>query len=173
MRHLRTTKHPQLAQLNQDSVIIRKSSRAIVIKDREILLLYTGRYDDFSLPGGGVYDHESWEQGLVRELNEETGAVDITIESEFGIYEEFRPWYKKDFDIQHIISYCYVCSIGPTLESPKLEENEIRNGSEPMWMNIDNAIAHNEKAVNASQAGMSIHRELFLLKLIKDELIDK
>ena len=100
MRLLKTTIHPTI-NITHGRQFTRPTARAIVFKQQYILLMYTQRYDDFSLPGGGVDLHESIEQGLIRELNEETGAQNIKICSEFGLYEEYRPWYKDDFDINN------------------------------------------------------------------------
>jgi ADP-ribose pyrophosphatase YjhB (NUDIX family) len=51
-------------------LLTRKATRAIVLDGENILLLYTERYHDYSLPGGGVYDGESLINGLKRELKE-------------------------------------------------------------------------------------------------------
>jgi ADP-ribose pyrophosphatase YjhB (NUDIX family) len=174
MKHLRTSMHPDISTLEGKTQFTRKSTRAIVVNGEEILLLFTERYHDYSLPGGGLDTGEEVQSGMVRELKEETGAKEVTEIKEFGIYEEYRPWYKEDFDIQHMISYCYTCEIHDELGDTKYEDHEINNGMKPVWIHIDEAIAHNEETIASShKKGMSIERETFLLHLIKKELITK
>lgn len=172
MRHLQTAVHPDVERLSQYTVLQRKATRAIVIDGEDILMLYTERYHDYTLPGGGVDDGEDVLAGLVRELEEETGAKNIHSIKPYGIYEEFRPWYKNDFDVMHMISYCYTCKIDRELGNTKFEDYEIRNGMEPRWINIHQAIAHNEKTILESpKKGMSIERETYLLRLIAQEML--
>lgn len=171
MRHLRTTTHPEL-RTTEGKTFKRNAARGIILDGENILMLYTERYHDYSIPGGGIDDGESIEEGLLRELEEETGAKHIEVMHEFGLYEEFRPWYKADFDIVHMQSYCFVCNIHPELGETKLEEHEIQNGMTPVWINIHEAIKHNEHTIaNSPKKGMSIERETFLLKLIVEELL--
>lgn len=83
--------------------------------------------------------------GMVRELQEETGAQNIHNIKPYGIYEEFRPWYKDDADVIHMHSYCYTCKVDRELGETAYEDYEINNGMKAVWMNIHQAIAHNEK----------------------------
>lgn len=171
MRLLKSTIHPELTSL-KGKQFHRQAARGIILDGENILMLYTERYHDYSIPGGGVDEDEDLRQGLVRELEEETGAQHIDILSEFGCYEEFRPWYKNDFDLVHMESYCYVCTIHPERGETRLEEHEIQNGMRPLWINIHQAIAHNEHTIaNSPKKGMSIERETYLLKLIVEELL--
>ena len=104
---------------------------------------------------------------MMRELSEETGAIDIKNIKPFGAYEEYRPWYKPDYDIQHMISYCYTCEVNKELGSSSLESYEKKNGMKAIWVNINEAIAHNKKTMVASdKKGISLEREIFLLELI-------
>ncbi|MGM8892020.1 hypothetical protein ACS8FA_14395, partial [Psychrobacter sp. 1Y1] len=58
------------------------------------------------------------------------------------------------------------------LGETKLEAHEIQNGMTPVWINIHQAIAHNEHTMaNSPKKGMSIERETFLLKRIVAELL--
>ncbi len=171
MRLLKSTIHADIDDLSASS-FTRKATRAIVLNGESILVLYTKRYHDYSLPGGGIDDGETNIEGLVRELKEETGAHNVKNIKEFGLYEEFRPWYKEGFDIVHMQSYCYICTIDDELLDPELESHEIDNGMHPIWMNIHQAIEHNEHTIEHSEKkGMSIERETFLLKLIVKELL--
>lgn len=171
MRLLKSTKVPDLNQ-NSDRHFTRNASRAIVLNGENILLLYTERYHDYSLPGGGIDDGESKINGLIRELREETGAQNVTNVQEFGYYEEYRNWYKSDFDVVHMLSYCYVCEIDQELLAPEFEAHELRNGMQPLWMNIHEAINHNEQVIqNSEKKGLSIERETYLLKRIVSELL--
>ncbi|AIM59268.1 DNA mismatch repair protein MutT [Cellulophaga lytica] len=172
MQILKTHYHPDVKTLENKSVFTRLATRSIAIKGANILLLYTKRYEDYSLPGGGLDKDEDYVNGMIRELVEETGAKDITDIKPFGVYEEYRPWHKPEFDIQHMISYCYTCSVNEVLGVSKMESYEIKNGMSAKWVNIFDAIKHNEKTMATSdKKGMSIERETFLLKHIAAQLI--
>ena len=171
MRLLKSTKVSDLHP-NIDNHFTRKATRAIVLNGEDILLLFTARYHDYSLPGGGIDEGEDNISGLIRELREETGAHNVTNIEEFGCYEEYRNWYKNDFDVVHMLSYCYTCNIDEQLLTPELEPHEVQNGMTPVWHNIHSAIAHNEAVINNSdKKGLSIERETFLLKRIVAELL--
>ncbi|WP_425628798.1 NUDIX hydrolase [Cellulophaga lytica] len=172
MQILKTHYHPDVKTLENKSVFTRLATRSIAIKGANILLLYTKRYEDYSLPGGGLDKDEDYVNGMIRELVEETGAKDITDIKPFGVYEEYRPWHKPEFDIQHMISYCYTCTVNEELGASKMESYEIKNGMSAKWVNIFDAIKHNEKTMATSdKKGMSIERETFLLKHIAAQLI--
>lgn len=171
MRLLKSTTHSDITDLSA-STFTRFAARGIVLRGENILMLYTERYHDYTLPGGGIDEGEEKLAGLIRELKEETGAQNIRDISEFGQYEEYRPWYKDDFAIMHMVSYCYVCNIDEELVDPDFEPHEIQNGMMPVWMNIHEAIAHNEHTMeNSTKKGLSIERETFLLKQIVAELL--
>lgn len=176
MRHLKTNYHQSIQKddisVNSDSILTRIATRAIVLRGNNILMLYTKRYHDYTLPGGGVDKNESLEQGLKRELAEETGAQAITNIQAFGLYEEYRPWQRDGFDIMKMLSYCYTCEIASELGDTRFESYEVNNGMKPVWINIDEAIAHNMATMeNSEKKGLSIERETFLLTRIKEELI--
>jgi ADP-ribose pyrophosphatase YjhB (NUDIX family) len=172
MRHLHIATHPEVEPLSQQRILQRKAARAIVLDGEDILMLYTERYHDYTLPGGGVDEGEDILQGMVRELEEETGAQNIHNIKPFGLYEEFRPWYKDDADVMHMVSYCFTCKIDREHGDTNYEDYEIKNGMKPVWINIRDAITHNELTMAESEKkGMSIERETFLLRLIAKELL--
>ena len=45
----------------------------IVVRDGAVLLVHRPKYDDWSFPKGKLEEGESWEDGAVREVEEETG----------------------------------------------------------------------------------------------------
>ncbi len=167
MQILKTHYHPDIQTLENKTIFTRLATRSIATYKEMILLMYTERYEDYSLPGGGLDLGEDKIEGMIRELEEETGAQNITNIKPFGIYEEYRPWYKPDFEIQHMISYCYTCEIDKELGKSNLESYEIKNGMKASWVNIHEAIQHNEKTMETSaKKGMSIERETYLLRQI-------
>jgi len=171
MKVLKIHQHPDIKNLEDNTIFTRLATRSIALKGDKILLMYTARYEDYSLPGGGLDEGEDKIAGMKRELMEETGARGIKNIQAFGIYKEYRPWYKPDFDIQHMISYCYTCEIEEELGLANLESYEVKNGMKAMWINIHEAIRHNEKTMATSEKkGMSIERETFLLRLIVEKM---
>ena len=177
MQTLKTAFHPDIspADISPTSdlkLIERHAARAIVLKGENILLLFTQRYHDYSLPGGGIDEGEDEIEGLIRELKEETGAQGVRNVKPFARYDEYRPWYKPDADIIHMISHCYICEIDEELGETAYESHEVSNGMKPVWMNIHEAIAHNEEVIaNSDKKGLSIERETFMLKVIVQKLL--
>lgn len=179
MRLLKTAFHPDVSPADVTpasnlTMVERRAARGIVLQNEDILLLYTERYQDYSLPGGGINEGESEIDGLKRELQEETGARDVRNITPFARYDEYRPWYKDDADIIYMISHCYLCDIDEELSETSYEPYEQSNGMKPLWMNIHDAIAHNEQVIAENdRKGLSIERETFLLKIIAEELVPR
>lgn len=176
MRHLKTSYHENTSEAfvnnNQQTMVKRHATRAVVLRGNSVLMLYTKRYHDYTLPGGGIDDGETIEQGLIRELQEETGAKNVRNIRAFGLYEEFRPWNRDGYNVIHMLSYCFTCDIDEALGATRFESHEVNNGMTPMWVDIDDAIKHNlETIANSDKKGLSIERETFLLSLIKEELL--
>lgn len=153
----------------------RIAARGIILDGENILLLYTKRYDDYSFPGGGVDEGEDIIEGVIREINEETGAKNIKILEEYGVYDEVKPSYKKDYDYINMISHFFICDIHKKLGKTNLEDYEINNGMDARWINIYDAIAHNKKVIKnqPETIGLFIDRELFMLELVAKELIEQ
>lgn len=172
MKLLRTMIHKSVEQI-EGKVFERRTARGIVMDGSKILLLYTKRYNDYSFPGGGVDEHEDLITGLKRELAEEIGASNIEVLDEFGYIDEYRPHYKPEYDLIHMLSYFYVCKLDVDFSRAALEDYEVANGMKPVWIDIYEAIEHNKQVMANQEAsmGISIERETFVLERIVEELI--
>jgi 8-oxo-dGTP pyrophosphatase MutT (NUDIX family) len=171
MRLIKTMVHHLVSNI-EGRIFERRAARGIILKDSKILLLYTKRYNDYSFPGGGIELEEDWITGLKRELTEETGANHIQIISEFGYIDEYRPHYKPEYDLIHMVSNFYVCEIDEILNQANLEDYEIANGMSAVWIDIHEAIRHNLEVISNQEStmGLSIERETLVLQLIAQEL---
>jgi 8-oxo-dGTP pyrophosphatase MutT (NUDIX family) len=50
-----------------------RAAGGILVRDGAVLLVHRPKYDDWSFPKGKLEGDESWEEGAVREVEEETG----------------------------------------------------------------------------------------------------
>ncbi len=108
---------------------LRKSARVILInEDGKMATQYLKKYTYHKLPGGGINAGESIEEALKREVKEEVGCncevvrpVGMTIE------------YRNKYNLLHI-SYCYEARIIGEVGNPELEENELEEGHETLWL---------------------------------------
>lgn len=108
---------------------LRKSARVILLnQDGLMATQYLKTYTYHKLPGGGVDAGESIEDALKREVKEEVGC-DCTIVRPVGMTIEYRNKYK----LLHI-SYCYVAEVVGEIGEPALEEGEIEEGHETLWL---------------------------------------
>lgn len=176
MRQLAHLVHDSIGHLVEDqslNVLVREAARGIVIEDNKILLMYTERYDDFSFPGGGIDAGEAPVVGLRRELAEEAGAHDIELLGDFGRVTEYLPCWKPQWDLMFQTSYWFHCKLNSALQANKLEHYEIANGMNVHWVDINEAILHNQgvMAKRAENMGISVHRETQVLQQVANELM--
>lgn len=108
---------------------LRKSARAILFnKEGLIATQHLATYNFHKLPGGGVEVGESIEEALKREVKEEVGC-DIETVRPVGVVIEYRNKYK----LIHL-SYCYTANVLGSVGGPQLEEAEVKEGQETLWL---------------------------------------
>lgn len=113
----------------------RRASRAIVFDaDGNVALLHATRKHYHKLPGGGIEAGEGIHEALRRETLEEIGCH-ITNIRDLGIIEEYRNKLSL-----HQISYCFIADVLGEKGEPHLEEGEIADGFDPVWMDLESAI---------------------------------
>ena len=113
----------------------RRASRAIVFdQDGKIALLDATKKNYHKLPGGGIDEGEDVQMALDRELMEETGCSVENLR-ELGIIEEYRNNYEL-----HQTSYCFLADLVGEKGTSNLEEGEIAEGFETVWVNLEDAI---------------------------------
>ncbi|KFZ30985.1 DNA mismatch repair protein MutT [Pseudidiomarina salinarum] len=171
MRLLADIVHPSLMDLAGEK-LYRQAVRGIVMREDKILLLYTGRYDDFSFPGGGVDEDEDRILALKRELHEEAGLIVVGEPEPFGMVSEYQPYWKPQWPIMYQKSYWYHCEVAQETVATRMEHYEVANGMRPEWVALADAIKHNEQVIKQAPAtmGLSIHRETRVLKRLAHEL---
>ncbi|MCK8060929.1 MULTISPECIES: NUDIX hydrolase [unclassified Fusibacter] len=172
MEILRSYVHPALDLSDDSTLYERVTARAIIQNEDDLLMIYTKRYDDYGFPGGGVDLGEDIRDALLREIQEETGALNVQILSEFGIYEELLPTHHEGYDATHMVSHFYICSADKKLGESNPEAYEVVNGSVPVWVSLDEAILHNQNLIASKDdaMGLTIERETYVLKTLKERL---
>jgi len=113
----------------------RRTGKAVVFDQEGNVALVGNKVNSFQLlPGGGIHENESVEEGIIRECLEEIGCV-VELEQNLGIVEDFRTRDKK-----HCINYCYTANLVGEKGNPVLTEDETKNGMHVIWLPLNKAI---------------------------------
>lgn len=153
----------------------RNTVRAIILKNNLVYMLYSKLYNDYIFPGGGIKDDENHEEALKRELKEELGANKIKIIKNVGYIEELRYGINKTNSTYKQTSYFYLCEID-SIAAPSYNKREEAQGLTPKWIEISEAINHNNKELLTRNKDENkgfitvIKRENRILKHIKENL---
>jgi 8-oxo-dGTP diphosphatase len=114
------------------SLVVRKAARGILFdNDNNIALLHSLKFNYYDLPGGGIEKGETIEEGLLREILEETGCK-AKISNELGKTVEVRA--KKN---QKNIRYGYVLKLEGEKGEPMFKQDEIDEGFELLWLKLE------------------------------------
>lgn len=126
----------------------RLTVKAIVFDDKDKVALVGNKINSFYLlPGGGVNETESIEEGLRRECLEEIGCQ-IDILGTIGTIEDFR-----DRDEMHCINHCYIAKLIGEKGELKLTEEEKANGLHTIWVSLNEAVDILNKGVDKLKKG--------------------
>jgi len=118
-----------------DKYEIRKTARAILLNDKnEILLMHARNGNWYELIGGGIDDGEALDQALHRECLEEAGAK-IRVLGEVGVTLEFRNTQQR-----LKINHCFVAKIIGELGTTNMTDEEIRDDFILEFHSLDKAI---------------------------------
>jgi dUTP pyrophosphatase len=122
----------------------RKTVRAIILNsERQVLMVYSELFDDYTFPGGGIIDSETDQQALTRELKEEIGADKITIIKPYGTTKEMRYGVNGSDHVYMQSSTYYLCEIHE-LGAQELQGRELLHGLIPKWVSMNEALEKNE-----------------------------
>jgi 8-oxo-dGTP diphosphatase len=153
----------------EGKIASRQAARAIIFQRGKLLLVHLTRRGDYSFPGGGVEAGETHSAALARELREECGAQLIEIKQAFGKVIEYAHSSEEDADAFKMTSFYYMCAIAPELQGPDYSLEEQALGSQPVWMDLDEAIHANQEVLQANGYSRSswTPRETYVLEQLK------
>lgn len=129
-----TTFFGKVKPIPKEKMEFRPAAYAILIKDKKILLIRMKRTGKYFFPGGGIEKGEKLEDGLRREVMEETG-LEIEIGKLFHFHESFF-YYDPLDEAYHCLSFVYIC----TPKSLDIISDDKVNDYEaemPRWIEID------------------------------------
>lgn len=145
----------------------RTAVRAVVLRGRELLMVYSTNVGDYKFPGGGVDLGETHEQALARELREECGASLLGVDGELGAVVEYNHAKEAEIDVFKMTSHYYFCRVGEDFGAQNLDDYERDLGFQPVWVEIDFAISANRALLNSSTPPDWLRREIFVLEYIR------
>lgn len=116
-----------------------KRVSSIVVKDDKILLIHRRKHGDeyWVVPGGGIEEGETIEEGLAREVKEEMG-LDL---KKFFLITTTSEKIHLDGQEKEIEHYFYLCELSdgePILGGPEAEANSEENWFNLEWVNKNN-----------------------------------
>jgi len=151
----------------------RSAVRAVVIRNKKLLLVYSPVNGDYKFPGGGVDNNEGYEVALKREVAEECGMRLISILGEIGCIVEYAVPMKTEFDVFKMTSGYYLCEVDITIKEQRLDRYEAELGFQPVWVDINTAIQTNKTVLKTKmkKPPQWTAREVFMLKYIRKNFL--
>ncbi len=142
----------------------REAVRAVIMDNNKILLIYSEKNGDYKLPGGGVEEGETYEEALIREVEEEAG-MRVSINKELFRVMEYDEGQFDDCDLFKMLSIYYEAHVTKNLKQ-NLDSYEYEMGFIPKWVEISQAIEKNKEILNSGNFPRWTNRETLILENI-------
>lgn len=153
--------------------VYRTAVRAVILRGRKLLMVYSSNVGDYKFPGGGMDVDETHDHALARELLEECGATLVGIDGELGAIIEYDHAEEDDYDVFKMTSYYYFCQVKDGFAVQMLDDYEYDLGFQPVWMDIKDAIEANKRLLSLKEPPEWLKREIFALEHIQRRVIEK
>ncbi|HKL42814.1 MAG TPA: NUDIX domain-containing protein [Clostridia bacterium] len=147
---------------NTEKIINRVAIRAVIHKDKQLLMI-TNNKGDIKFPGGGLEPNESHEEAIKREVQEETGFIVSDVIERIGSVIERREDKFEENCIFEMISYYYRCKVTGEETEQSLDDYEAELEYKAKWINLDEAISINKVISKEKNRNPWVRRELFVL----------
>ncbi len=120
-----------------DDYVLRKAARGVLIKDGNIALMHVTNKNYYKLPGGGLEENESIEEGFKREILEETGykCELMSIDGACPVAIE----YLDKLKIFHISYVLFAKTVGEPVEIAHTDD-EISDGFVLEWVSLSEVL---------------------------------
>ena len=152
-------------------VFSRPSARAIIIQDGKIAVIYSRKNQFYKIPGGGVESGEDNITAMIREVKEEVGlTVKPETIKEFGYVHRIQRGKHEPVFVQD--NFYYWCDVENSQELPQYSDAEMREEFVPVFVDIAKAIRVNEEFVKENSLNSMIERELRVLKMVQEKLVN-
>lgn len=143
----------------------RAASRAVILREGQILLSHETLQDTWLIPGGGLETGETPEACVRREVEEETGLLVRPLRHFLTLYEYYE-------DVRYI-SFYFLCE-GTGTGQMHLTVEEKQRGVEPGWLSLEEALAFfSSHAFGAARSeeerGACLREYTALLEYLKTE----
>lgn len=135
MHKVCTTLYGKKKLVNEKDIIVRKSSYAVVIKDRKLLLVGTKSTGKYWFAGGVLDEGESKEDAVIREVQEEAGLEVKVVEKLIEVDSYFYFDHANEAYNQH--SYFYLCEVLGDAKPSDNNPDELDEAVKPEWVEIE------------------------------------
>lgn len=129
-----TTLYGDKKMIPKEKLFFRPGAYAIIVNNGKILLMNTKSTGKYWFPGGGVEIGEKIEQGLKREVREETG-IEVEIQKFLALRENFFYYAPLD-EATHSFSFFYLCKPITTDLLPNDNANPKDESEKPQWIDL-------------------------------------
>lgn len=102
--------HGKKVILPLSKFVFRPGVYAVIVNDKNEVLLTQNKSGKFWMPGGGIDIGEKIEEALKREIREETNIKDLKIKELLGLFESFF-YFKEEDTAWQSHMYFYKCTI--------------------------------------------------------------
>jgi ADP-ribose pyrophosphatase YjhB (NUDIX family) len=118
----------------RERLVLRPSAYGIVLHQDKILLVRMQHTGHFALPGGGIHTGERIEDGLRREVREETG-IEVRVERFAAFTEDFF-YYDPLEEAFHGLLFFYICH---PLSFDLAGDGRVQDGEveKPAWIDVE------------------------------------